>query len=134
MKLVLPERVRACGDGTLRLEEVGHSTHDMNANFPESMSGGLNRLPPEPRQTLPNPCAQKYCQSKCIPAHQRLVWILLEFVLYTYVQDVIWPTSNYFQSSKFSDKYAVHSCISAGLFCRGGYFILTIEWYKELFQ
>ena len=43
------------GDSSLKLEDTGLVAPDMNAGFPESMSDGLDRLPPDPGHTRLDP-------------------------------------------------------------------------------
>ena len=43
-----PRRVWALGNGLLKLEEASLSAPEMNAGLSESISDGLDRLPPEP--------------------------------------------------------------------------------------
>ena len=47
-----------------------HGAHDANANFPESISDGLDWLPPEPRHTQPDPCTCEHDRSKRVPAQR----------------------------------------------------------------
>ena len=38
----------------------------MNADFPESMSDGHDRQPPEPGHPRPDPCTGKHSRPKCV--------------------------------------------------------------------
>ena len=60
-----PRRVRALGDGPLRLEDTGLGASDKNDSYLESMSDGLHRLPPE-TDTWPDLGADKYGQPACV--------------------------------------------------------------------
>ena len=48
------------------LRNTGPSVHDMNADFPESMSDSLDRLSLEPSHTWPDPCTREHDQPKCL--------------------------------------------------------------------
>ena len=70
INLVSPRRVRAWWGGSLRLEDAGLGTPNMNTDFLESISDGLNWLPPEPGHTRPDPCTNEHCQLKCVSAQR----------------------------------------------------------------
>ena len=60
INLAPPRRVRAWRDELLRLEDAGLGAPDINADLPESMSDGLDRLPAEPRLSRPDPCTDHH--------------------------------------------------------------------------
>ena len=43
----------------------------MNTSFPGSMSDGLDRLPPEPGHTQPDPCSNQHSRPNHVPAKRR---------------------------------------------------------------
>ena len=61
-----PRRVGVWAYGPLRLEDAGLGAPDLNAGLPESMSGVLNRLLPEPGHTRPDLCTEEHDRPKCV--------------------------------------------------------------------
>ena len=72
INLAPPRRGRAYGDGPLSLEDVGLGAPDMNAGLPESMSDGLNWLPPEQGHTWLYQCTDEHSRLKCVPAAESI--------------------------------------------------------------
>ena len=65
-----PKRVKAWRDGTLKLENAGFGTPNMNAGLPEFMSNGLDRLPAEPGHIRPDPCTNQRDRPRCVPTQR----------------------------------------------------------------
>ena len=63
------------------------------AVFPESMSNGLNQLPPEPGHTQPDPCTVKHGQPRYDPINGVATSVLprsttvLQWLMYSYMYD-----------------------------------------------
>ena len=60
-----PESVRAWGSPppAVRLKGIGITAHDVNTGFTESMSDGLDRVPPKPRSVYQKTQLVKMCLS-----------------------------------------------------------------------
>ena len=57
----------------------------MNASLPESTSDGLDRLPPEPGHTRPDPCTDEHGRLKCVPINGVATSVMCLFAIYIHI-------------------------------------------------
>ena len=71
-KNVAPQKWnRTWGDNPRKLDDTVLGAPDMNAGFSESMSDSLDRRPPEPGHTQPDPCTDRHSRPKTVPPQRR---------------------------------------------------------------